>query len=76
MIRRLVDHRRAYTAIFLLGEKPRIFPTTEYEHGRILQIYKQDRPYEGIINDFSDFDISPLKPKTSEAKCPGPRRRH
>ena len=59
VIRRLVDRHQAYTAIFLPGEEPRIFPTTEYEHGRILQIYKQDRPHEGIINDFSDFGIGP-----------------
>ena len=57
VIRRLVDRRRAYTGIFLPGEKPRVFPTTDAEHGRILQIYKQDRPHEGIINDFSEFGL-------------------
>jgi len=57
VIRRLVDRRRAYTAIFLQGEPPQIFPTTEQEHGRILQIYKQERRHEGIINDFSEFDL-------------------
>lgn len=55
VIRRLVDRRRAYTGIFLPGEPPKIFPTTDYEHARILQIYKQDRPYEGIVNDFSEY---------------------
>jgi hypothetical protein len=63
VIRRLVDAQRAYTAIFLPGEEARIFPTTDYEHGRILQIYKQDRPYEGIDNDFSDFAPHPGRPK-------------
>lgn len=53
VIRRMVDRHRAYTAIFLKGEPPKIFPTSDYEHARILQIYKQDRPYEGILNDFS-----------------------
>jgi|UniRef100_UPI0040493E2E hypothetical protein len=62
VIRRLVDRHRAYTAIFLKGEPPRIFPTTEYEHGRILQIYKQDRRHEGILNDFTDFDLQPVPP--------------
>ncbi|MCF7689709.1 MAG: hypothetical protein K9N01_15570 [Cephaloticoccus sp.] len=57
VIRRLVDRQRAYTAIFLPGETPRIFPTSEQEHGRILQIYKQDKRHEGILNDFTDFDI-------------------
>lgn len=57
VIRRLVDRHRAYTGIFLPGEPPRIFPTTDFEHGRILQIYKQDRPHEGIINDFSELAL-------------------
>jgi hypothetical protein len=54
VIRRQVDRTRAYTAIFLPGEPPRVFPTSDYEHARILQIYKQDRPYTGIENDFTD----------------------
>ncbi|HRJ48205.1 MAG TPA: hypothetical protein PKY38_12655 [Opitutaceae bacterium] len=57
VIRRLVDRRRAYTGIFLPGEPPQIFPTSEHEHARILQIYKQDRPHEGIVNDFSEFRL-------------------
>lgn len=59
VIRRMVDRRRAYTALLLPGEPPRIFPTTDHEHARILQIFKQDRPYEGICNDFSAFELSP-----------------
>ena len=55
VIRRMIDRHRAYTAIFLPGEKPRIFPTSDQEHARVLQIFKQDRPYEGIHNDFSDY---------------------
>lgn len=55
VIRRMVDKKTSYTAIFLKGEEPRIFPTTDREHARILQIYKQDKPYDGIINDFNDF---------------------
>lgn len=46
VIRRLVDRHRAYTGIFLPGEPAQIFPTSEFEHGRILQIYKQDKAYE------------------------------
>lgn len=57
VIRRLVDRHRAYTAILLPGEPPRIFPTTDYEHARVLQIYKQDRPHEGIENDFSAYAL-------------------
>lgn len=62
VIRRLVDRQRAYTALFLPGEPPRIFPTTDYEHARILQIYKQDRPYPGIHNDYTDFAALHLPP--------------
>lgn len=57
VIRRLLDRRRAYTGIFLPGEPPRIFPTSDAEHARILQIYKQDRPHEGVHNDFSEYAL-------------------
>ena len=60
VIRRLVGRRRAYTGIFLPGEPPKIFPTSDQEHARILQIYKQDRSYDGIVNDFSDYDFSSI----------------
>lgn len=66
VIRRLVDRHRAYTGIFLPGEPPKVFPTTDYEHARIMQIYLQDRAYDGVANDFSDFQIGPQpggKPK-------------
>lgn len=59
VIRRMVDRQRAYTAILLPGEPPRIFPTTDHEHARILQIYLQDRPHAGIENDFTDFGLGP-----------------
>lgn len=65
VIRRLVDRRRAYTALMLPGEPPKIFPTSDAEHARILQIYKQDRAYPGIVNDFTDFD-SPAPSPTPE----------
>lgn len=58
VIRRLVDRRRAYTGIFLPGEPPRIFPTSDHEHARILEIYKQDRAYDGVCNDFSDYALN------------------
>jgi hypothetical protein len=57
VIRRMVDRRRAYTAIMLPGEPPKIFPTTDQEHARVLEIFKQDRPHDGIINDFSEYKI-------------------
>ena len=57
VIRRMVDRHRAYTAIFLPGEPPKIFPTSEQEHARVLQIFKQDRRHDGVHNDFSDFAL-------------------
>ena len=56
VIRRAVDKNNSYTVIFLKGEEPKWIITSDYEHARILQIYKQDKKYEGIINDFNDFD--------------------
>lgn len=57
VIRRMVDKQRSYTGIFLPGEPPKIFPTSDAEHARIMAIYKQERPHEGIINDFSDYAL-------------------
>ena len=65
VIRRMVDRRHAYTAIFLKGEPPKIFPTSDAEHARILQVYKQDRPHEGILNDFVETDFP--RPTASSA---------
>jgi hypothetical protein len=71
VIRRMVDRQRSYTGIFLPGEPAQIFPTTDYEHARILQIYKQDRPHEGIINDFTDLDaVAPAAPSPASAPKP------
>ena len=67
-IRRLVDRQQAYTGIFLPGMEPKIFPTSDYEHARILQIYKQDRPYEGIENDF--FDLALGRDRLPEKRTP------
>lgn len=62
VIRRMVDRQRAYTVIFLKGEDPKIFPTTDYEHARILEIYMQDKPYDGILNDFNDGRVMKWEP--------------
>ena len=48
---------------FLPGESPRIFPTTDQEHARILQIYQQDRPYQDVANDFTEFQIGQDAPR-------------
>lgn len=66
VIRRLVDRHRAYTGLFLPGVPPKIFPTSEYEHARILEIYKQDRRHDGILNDFTDYGLGPTGVSPSE----------
>lgn len=73
VIRRLVDRRRAYTGLFLPGEPARIFPTSDHEHARILEIYKQDRAHDGILNDFTDYAIgrdpsTDKKPAATESR--------
>ena len=57
VIRRMDDGKRSYTAIFLPGEPAQIFPTSDQEHARVLQIFKQDRPHQDIVNDFSEYRI-------------------
>lgn len=71
VIRRMVDRHRAYTAIMLPGEPPRIFPTSDQEHARVLQIYKQDRAIAGIHNDFSEYGLFPDRPPENSPE-PGP----
>jgi hypothetical protein len=57
LIRRMDDGKRSFTAIFLPGEPARIFPTTDQEHARVLQIFKQDRPHQDVLNDFTEYRI-------------------
>jgi len=64
VIRRAVNKNKSYTVIFLKGEEPKWILTSDYEHQRILEIYKQDKPYEGIENDFTEF--KELFPKVAE----------
>ncbi len=79
VIRRLDDGKRSYTAMFLPGEPAKIFPTTNQEHARIMQIYKQDRAYPDILNDFTDYaighDTFEDVPKPEPAAKPASKRR-
>jgi len=74
VIRRLVDRRRAYTGIFLPGEPAKIFPTTDHEHARILEIYLQDRARSGIVNDFSEFALGRDTLPENKNAADNPRR--
>lgn len=70
VIRRLVDRHRAYTGLFLPGMAPKIFPTSDHEHARVLQIYKQDRAYPDILNDFTDYALTSTNARPSEQEKP------
>lgn len=60
--------------MFLPGEPAKIFPTTNQEHARIMQIYKQDRAYPDILNDFTDYAIGHDTFETVPKPEPGPAR--
>jgi len=60
VIRRKVTFNQAYT-VFMLPGIHKEWPTTEREHQEILKVFKQDRAYEGIENDFTDFKVEQLR---------------
>ena len=68
LIRRAVDKHKAYTVIMLKGEEPKWIPTSDYEHQRILQIFLQDKYYEGIENDFTEMQVNFLKSTLDKEK--------
>lgn len=72
VIRRMDDGKRSYTAMFLPGQPARIFPTSDQEHARVLQIFKQDKPYEHVWNDFTEFQIGPTVRERNAARVPRP----
>ena len=59
VIRRLETRTQSYTVIMLPPAYRKVIPTDEYEHNEILRIYKQDRRYRDVLNDFTDYDIRP-----------------
>ena len=52
-IRRKRTFLRSYTVIVFDKEHIYEWPTNEHEHFKIMEIFKQDKAYEGIINDFN-----------------------
>lgn len=56
VIRRKVTREQAYTVFMLPGYNEE-WPTSDYEHQEILELFLQDRPHEGIENDFTDYRI-------------------
>jgi hypothetical protein len=57
VIRRMETRTQGYT-VMMLGPDYRVqFPTSMHEHERILQIYKQDRRYRDVCNDFTEYGL-------------------
>tara|TARA_A100001515_G_scaffold135107_1_gene125787 strand:- start:67 stop:258 length:192 start_codon:yes stop_codon:yes gene_type:complete len=54
-IRRKVSRRQSYTVIMFDKDNIHEWPTNEHEHCEIMKIFKQDKPYEGIINDYTKW---------------------
>lgn len=68
LIRRATDKHKAYTVIMLKGEEPKWIPTSDYEHQRILEIFLQDKRYEGIENDFTELQLNILSSALDKEK--------
>ena len=62
VIRRLETRTQGYTVLMLPPDTHQVFPTDEREHNEILRIYKQDRRYLDVENDFTDYDLNPDVP--------------
>jgi len=60
-IAREVTRNGAFTVIYFSTsegmQSPR-FPTSDYEHARIREIFLQDRAYPHVDNDFSRFGLT------------------
>ena len=54
-IRRKRTFSKSFTVIKFDKYNVYEWPTSEYEHGEIMKIFKQDKPYDGIINDFTIY---------------------
>lgn len=62
VIRRLETRTQGYTVLMLGKDYYKKFPTSHHEHAEILKVFKQDRRYRDVANDFTDFDIDPDSP--------------
>ena len=55
VIRRRRGFSKSYTVITFDKDNIHEWPTTEHEHHEIMKIFKQDKPYDGIINDYTRY---------------------
>ncbi|MCH6254949.1 hypothetical protein MLD52_00195 [Puniceicoccaceae bacterium K14] len=61
VIRRKITREQAFT-VFMLPGVYKEWPTSDYEHQEILKLYKQDKLYRDIVNDFSEYRIGEIIP--------------
>ena len=54
-IRRKRGFKKSYTVIVFDEDNIHEWPTNDHEHVEIEKIFKQDKPYEGIINDYTKY---------------------
>lgn len=59
VIRRRVKFDQGYT-VLMLPDYYKEIPTSEREHAEILKLYKQDKPYRDVINDFTEYALGSL----------------
>lgn len=52
-IRRKHKRDQGYTVIVFDKDNVHEWPTSDHEHHEIMKIFKQDKYYEGIINDYT-----------------------
>lgn len=54
-IRRKHTRNQSYTVIVFDKDNIHEWPTNDYEHNKIMEIFKQDKYYEDILNDYTTW---------------------
>ena len=54
-IRRKHTQNQSYTVIVFDKDNIHEWPTNDYEHNKIMEIFKQDKYYEDILNDYTTW---------------------
>ena len=73
VIRRRVTFGQGYTVLMMPGGYYREIPTSDSEHAEMLKIYKQDKRYQDVSNDFTDYAIGEDTPPEAPKGKPGLR---
>tara|TARA_B100001564_G_C20116467_1_gene435991 strand:+ start:349 stop:540 length:192 start_codon:yes stop_codon:yes gene_type:complete len=55
VIRRKVTSTKSFTVIVFDKDHTHQWPTNDHEHAEIEKIFMQDKPYDGIINDYTRY---------------------